>query len=961
MDFTELHRKTQIQIESSTNISFGGSYKFDIDPGNYDYVSNFVLQIELPALTTAAETKEYYTWVDSIGHAIIDYITLKIGTKEIYSSTVPYGLWLDIFNELNDATRKEWGLIGKNSSVNGLKVTNVKPRIIQIPLHLPIGGKPYSLKVEDMLPLYLLDDNNKIQIDFKLRNFNELILYPENETSNTPPEGITSLKLIYDSYKYKDLILRNNKKTQYKLKPFIKYYTILRHEVKVCVDQQALTFDAFKNKTISGLFFVFQNTKRIQSSNPHINEPNIEDSTYGNDWFNYTGDKPRTDNTYGLTDPIDKVTEIKLDRTSNELDNELEALYFRNVLPIMYYLNKPSKHIYVYPMKKSKFGTKGLFTFTDSPLTMNFQYNLNDVESFKIQLFGSVIKKLSIIENNVSFEDIKLEEEKLLDTNLALVDTTGSLIQDQEDEKNKLQRIKEELKSEILLQITTGTITGEIDYSLGEKNLEEEDTEKRVQIKFDLPEESGTVYQKEVRFNTFRFPSPSVKSYYLNILLTKLDLDSMNQMVEGFNTTNSLRTFYLIFNKEKYDEKALLNQFQTKNDDIIESIIILETQVENSKYKFFKNARTTSKEITTTSKDNINNIEQYIQNLTTMLGDIKDINTSLKSGEEKEKKKLTTELRLLNKVKEFNSNKTILDNLIENQNSDDLFNYRYRYKKFLSIKDNYFRVKSTTTKKITDEDNTNIKNKLKQYLLDIYNDTDDEFKNLKFVYISNIIFNLFSTPFNELIANSKRFEDDLDKFINQYYSRLKLLKIKFEASDKEIIKAIDFSSKDKIENSIKFTDGVKINYNLNPESKTILMLSEIKYNLFDIKQNIIQQLNQDYNTENNTVLKTQILNNIISIDETNNILSNIEIENIEFNKSYDFRYTLKFVNTDNQLPFDTFERQTIKDINANINNISNQPFTFQSIIYKDNYYKDIDKYKTDTNVEGTIIVTLSRT
>lgn len=953
MDFTELHRKTKIQSESSTNIAFGGSYRFDIDPGNYDYVSNFVLQIELPALTDENETKEYYNWVDSIGHAIIESITLKIGTKDIYSN-VPYGLWLDIFNELNDATRKEWSLIGKNSSVNALKVTNVKPRIIQIPLHLPIGGKPYSLKVEDMLPLYLLDDNNKIQIEFGLRNFNELILYPTGQTSGEEVK-ITSLKLIYDSYKYKDLILRNNKKTQYQLKPFIKYYTVLRHEQQVCVDQQALTFDNFKNKTISGLFFVFQNTNRIQSSNPHINEPNSESSTNGNDWFNYTGDKK---NTYGLTDPIDKVTEIKLDQTSNELDNELEALYFRNVLPIMYYLNKPSKHIYVYPMKKSKFGNNGLFTFTDSPLTMNFQYNLNNVNSFKIQLFGSVIKKLSIIENNISFEDIKLEDEKLLDTNLALVDTTGSLIQDQEDEKNKLQTIKEELKSEILLQITTGTVTGEIDYSLGEKDLEEEDTEKRVQIKFDLPEESGTVYQKEVRFNTFRFPSPSVKSYYLNILLTKLDLDSMNQMVEGFNTTNSLRTFYLIFNKEKYDEKALLNQFQTKNDDIIESIIILETQVENSKYKFFKNARTTS-------KDNTNNIEQYIQNLTTMLDDIKIINDNIKnleSGEEKEKekKKLTTELRLLNKVKEFNSNKIILDNLTANKGDDNLFNYRYRYKKFLSIKDNYFRVTSTTTKAITDKDNTNIKNKLKQYLLDIYNDTDDEFKNLKFVYISNIIFNLFSTPFNELIANDKRFEDDLDQFINQYYSRLKLLKIEFQASDKEIIKAIDFSSKDKIENSIKFTDGLKIKYNLNPEHKTILMLSEIQYNLFDIKKNIIQQLNEDYNKQSSTVIKTEILNNIINIDQTNNMLNNIEIENIEFNSNYIFKYTLKFVNTSNQLLFNTFESQTIEDINDKIRNIDNELFTFQSIIYKDNYYKDIDKYKDNKDIEGTIIVTLSR-
>ena len=107
---------------SFNNVVFGTTTEAEIasETGNVK-ISNLSLKITLdPLLTNPTSGNGYINWVDNIGHALIEELTFKIGNKEIYSS-FPYGLWLDIYNELNDPYMKEWSLIGKNSSTDGLK------------------------------------------------------------------------------------------------------------------------------------------------------------------------------------------------------------------------------------------------------------------------------------------------------------------------------------------------------------------------------------------------------------------------------------------------------------------------------------------------------------------------------------------------------------------------------------------------------------------------------------------------------------------------------------------------------------------------------------------------------------------------------------------------------------------------------------------------------------------------
>ena len=829
MDFTELYRKTKFQTKTENEFSFGGSYEFEIDPSNFDYVSNFVLQIEFGALNDTANN-DYYSWVDSIGHAFIEGITLKIGTHEIYNDNFPYGLWLDIYNELNDATRKEWALIGKNASINALKVKVTSKKIYQVPLHLPIGGNSYKIKVADMLPLYLLNDNNKIKLKFKTRAFNKLMLFSPNTIQNTPPTA--KITLLYDTYKYKDSNTRANKKEQYSLNPFTKYYTIMSRQQKSVSQTADIEFTEFKNKTISDLIFVFQHNNRNNLDiTPAVNE-NISD-TNGNDWFNYTSDKSNDD--YGFTDPINKVTKIYFNG-DDQFDDNIESLYFRNVLTIMYYLNKPNKHIYVYPMKKHRFSSKGLVTIKDN-IVFNFEKNMTTPTNFTMNLFGSVIKKLSIIENSVRFSDIDLETEKLLDTNLALMDSSGSLVRRGGLSENDIIELKSDIKSELFLQIQTGTLTGEVDFSAGETDpIPEYDQQQS-----NDNEKTTIAKQIVVKFNTFRFPSPVTLPYYLNILL--------------YNT-NPYK-FFLVFNNEKYDESSLLKHFNNKKKELKESILILENLIKNREYKLTLISEGSGEPTTTVSVLKTFSFEEYIEYMTgkdldTLIKNNKNILEQISDDNEEDILEIEKQLNLFQKIKDYNENEENVKKGNDASQQNDLFNYRYRYKKYLSIKNSFFRIKNTlaisnTTNKETID---NIKNKLKIFFTTIYDSNVPQTKNLKYNYISNILYNLFSTPYNELIADKGRFEENIEKFINLNFNRLKVINIEFPNKDVESDVEQEngnILAKDIIKNNIKFTDGLQIEYTLNSnKNKILLLLSEIKYTSFDIKKNIIKRLNIDY-------------------------------------------------------------------------------------------------------------------
>ena len=117
-------RHTNFAIESIQQlfhgiVNFGTKVYCDIDP-QADLVHEIFLNVRLPNLNVNPQDNPCYTvsWVNAIGHAIIQHIDIEIGGFLIDRQ---YGQWLEIWSELTLTTEKEYAynlMVGKELNFN---------------------------------------------------------------------------------------------------------------------------------------------------------------------------------------------------------------------------------------------------------------------------------------------------------------------------------------------------------------------------------------------------------------------------------------------------------------------------------------------------------------------------------------------------------------------------------------------------------------------------------------------------------------------------------------------------------------------------------------------------------------------------------------------------------------------------------------------------------------------------
>lgn len=117
-------RHTNFAIESIReplvgNADFGSKVHCIVDRYG-DLISNVFLEIDLPRISLPVNEEQgiYYSWTNSIGHAIVKYYDIEIGGQLIDRQ---YGQWLEIWNELTVSSEKRNAynnMVGKNDNFN---------------------------------------------------------------------------------------------------------------------------------------------------------------------------------------------------------------------------------------------------------------------------------------------------------------------------------------------------------------------------------------------------------------------------------------------------------------------------------------------------------------------------------------------------------------------------------------------------------------------------------------------------------------------------------------------------------------------------------------------------------------------------------------------------------------------------------------------------------------------------
>jgi hypothetical protein len=196
-------RYTNFAIESQP-MYFDGTPDFGkritcLVPRRGDLLNQVVLEVTLPALTLTDGTPISY--VNSIGHALIQEITLEIGEQEIDRQT---GEWMEIWSNYTTTKDKQTGFYNMIGKVDGYS-----PPTLFGPLKLYIPLRFWFCKNPGMaLPLVALQ-YHPIRINLTLRPLNQLffsqvLTTPACVNLETKPANITDL-MLWGDYVFLDV------------------------------------------------------------------------------------------------------------------------------------------------------------------------------------------------------------------------------------------------------------------------------------------------------------------------------------------------------------------------------------------------------------------------------------------------------------------------------------------------------------------------------------------------------------------------------------------------------------------------------------------------------------------------------------------------------------------------------------------------------------------------------------
>ena len=196
-------RYTNFAIESQP-MYFDGTPDFGkritcLVPRRGDLLGQVILEVTLPALTLT--TGDPVSYINSVGHALIQEITIEIGEQEIDRQN---GEWMEIWSNYTTTTDKQTGFYNMIGKVDGYS-----PPTLFGPLKLYIPLRFWFCKNPGMaLPLIALQ-YHPIRINLTLRPLSQLFFSqeltgPACTTLETKPASITEL-MLWGDYVYLDV------------------------------------------------------------------------------------------------------------------------------------------------------------------------------------------------------------------------------------------------------------------------------------------------------------------------------------------------------------------------------------------------------------------------------------------------------------------------------------------------------------------------------------------------------------------------------------------------------------------------------------------------------------------------------------------------------------------------------------------------------------------------------------
>jgi len=312
-----------IQLEFQGVANFGTKVFCDIDP-QADLVYQIFLNLRLPNLNVFPEQNPDYTvsWVNAIGHAIIQHIDIEIGGTIIDRH---FGQWLEIWSELTLMTEKEYAynlMIGKQLVFN----TDSQPGPLN--LYIPLQFW-FNRNIGLALPLISLQ-YSKVRIIVAFRDFNQLWV---SSNGKEPGKGglessIISSNQIQEASLWVDYIFLDNTERKKFASCNLEYLIEQLQVNTIGVDEKQIQVPMTFNHPVKELIWVLQINPIYQFGTNRLYE-----------FFDFSN---------GEEKPGDTIESALIRFEGQERFKRREAFVFRVVQPYQYHTRVPRNFIYLY-------------------------------------------------------------------------------------------------------------------------------------------------------------------------------------------------------------------------------------------------------------------------------------------------------------------------------------------------------------------------------------------------------------------------------------------------------------------------------------------------------------------------------------------------------------------------------------------------------------------------------------
>jgi hypothetical protein len=324
--FKQVYRRYTNFSTESCRIDFDGSTDFGklivaTIPRKGDLINTLILEVSLPKISQTTPGLIDTSWVNGIGHAMIDYISLEIGGKEIDRQ---YGEFLHLMSEFQvDASKRTgfYNMIGYQEAFT--QEAQPGPLKLYIPLRFW-----FCNNIGLSLPLLALQAH-PVRIYVKLRPLNELFYRDASvlDCNQTVSPVVNPISFVmWGDYIHLDTDERRR-------------FTSSKHEylIEQCQIQKKTAVNASSslvnitldfNNPLKELIWVVQQDRVLQS----------------NEWFNYTN-RLLIEQHVSLDDQISNVV-LRID--GYDRFEVRDASYFRLVQPYQHHTRMPDDYIYNY-------------------------------------------------------------------------------------------------------------------------------------------------------------------------------------------------------------------------------------------------------------------------------------------------------------------------------------------------------------------------------------------------------------------------------------------------------------------------------------------------------------------------------------------------------------------------------------------------------------------------------------